>query len=517
VTLRRLVVVLGDQLDADSAAFDDFDPACDAVWMAEVPAESTHVWSHKARIALFLGAMRHFRERLRSRGWTVHYRELGDANEAPSLGVALGDDLRRLRPERAIVVEPGEWRVARELEAAAQSTGTRLDVWPDRHFLSAPADFAAWAKGRRELRLEYWYRLLRRRTGLLMDGDAPAGGQWNYDAENRVGFGAKGPGTLPAPRAFPPDALTREVLALVERRFANHPGRLERFDWPVTPEDARAALDDFVAHRLPLFGRYQDALWNGETWLYHSRLSAAMNLKLLHPRVACEAAEAAWREGRAPIAAVEGFVRQILGWREYVRGLYWLRMPAYLDDNALAAHEALPAFYWTADTDAECLRDALAQTLEHGYSHHIQRLMVTGLYALLLGVEPRRVHEWYLAVYVDAVEWVELPNTLGMSQYADGGVMASKPYAASGKYVDRMSNHCSRCRYRPDEAVGERACPFTTLYWDFLDRHEQRFASHPRLALQVKNLQRLPDERRAAIRERAAAIRAGGGAPAGVP
>jgi deoxyribodipyrimidine photolyase-related protein len=517
VTLRRLVVVLGDQLDADSAAFDDFDPAGDAVWMAEVPAESTHVWSHKARIALFLSAMRHFRERLRSRGWTVHYRELGDANEAPSLGIALGGDLRRLRPERAIVVEPGEWRVARELEAAAQSAGTRLDVWPDRHFLSAPAEFAAWAKGRRELRLEYWYRLLRKRTGLLMDGDAPAGGQWNYDAENRAGFGAKGPGMLPAPRAFPPDAITRDVLALVERRFADHPGRLERFDWPVTPADARAALDDFVAHRLPLFGRYQDALWNGEPWLYHSRLSAAMNLKLLHPRVVCGAAEAAWREGHAPIAAVEGFVRQILGWREYVRGLYWLRMPAYLDENALAAHEPLPAFYWTAETDAECLRDALAQTLEHGYSHHIQRLMITGLYALLLGVEPRRVHEWYLAVYVDAVEWVELPNTLGMSQYADGGVMASKPYAASGKYVDRMSNHCSRCRYRPDEAVGERACPFTTLYWDFLDRHERRFASHPRLALQVKNLQRLPAERRAAIRERAAAIRAGGGAPARVP
>jgi deoxyribodipyrimidine photolyase-related protein len=516
VALRNLVLVLGDQLDEQSAAFDDFDPARDAVWMAEVPAESTHVWSHKARIAVFLAGMRHFRDRLRERGYTVHYRELRPepaADEAASLGAALLADAARLRPARAIVVEPGEWRVARELEGAALQAGLPLEVWPDRHFLSSPADFAAWAKGRRELRLEHFYRWMRKRTGLLMDGDAPAGGEWNYDADNRGTFGTKGPGMLPAPRAFPPDAITREVLALVEHRFAAHPGRLEHFDWPVTAEDARAALDDFVAHRLPLFGRYQDAMWAGEPWLYHSRISAALNLKLLSPREACEAAEAAWRSGAAPIEAVEGFVRQILGWREYVRGLYWLKMPEYLDANALDAHEPLPAFYWTGETDAACLRDALKQTLEHGYAHHIQRLMVTGLYALLLGVEPRRVHEWYLAVYVDAIEWVELPNTLGMSQYADGGVMASKPYAASGKYVDRMSNYCGGCRYRPGEATGPRACPFTTLYWDFLDRHEERFAQHPRLALQVKNVRRLSDGERATIRERARAIRAAGGAP----
>jgi deoxyribodipyrimidine photolyase-related protein len=484
--------------------------------MAEVPAEATHVWSHKARIALFLSAMRHFRERLRARGWTVHYREVGTeptADEAQSLGEALVADVAMLQPQRAIVVEPGEWRVARELADAAARAGLRLDVWPDRHFLGSPEDFAAWAKGRRELRLEYFYRHMRRRTGLLMDGDAPAGGEWNYDADNRGTFGTKGPGLLPAPRTFAPDAITRDVLALVERRYASHPGRLAQFDWPVTTEDARVALDDFVTQRLPLFGRYQDAMWAGEPWLYHSRISAALNLKLLSPLEACEAAEAAWRSGAAPIEAVEGFVRQILGWREYVRGLYWLKMPEYADGNALDAHEPLPAFYWTGETDAACLRDALRQTLDHGYAHHIQRLMVTGLYALLLGVEPRRVHEWYLAVYVDAVEWVELPNTLGMSQSADGGVMASKPYAASGKYIDRMSNHCGTCRYRPGESTGARACPFTTLYWDFLDRHEARFAQHPRLALQVKNVRRLAAAERAAIRERAAAIRAAGGTP----
>jgi deoxyribodipyrimidine photolyase-related protein len=520
---RRLIVVLGDQLDLESAAFEGFDPARDAVWMAEVPGESTHVWSHKARIAIFLAAMRHFRDALRARGWTVLYRELAatpaDAShapgvastggdEAPTLRAALEADLRRLGSERAIVVEPGEWRVARELEAAAVAAGVALESLPDRHFLSTPAELADWARGRKELRLEYFYRWLRKRTGVLMDGDAPAGGEWNYDKENRAGFGAKGPGLLPAPRAFAPDALTREVLALVERRFAAHPGTLAHFDWPVTAADARAALDDFVAHRLPLFGRWQDAMWAGEPWLYHSRLSAALNLKLLSPREVVDAAEAAYRSGHAPIAAVEGFVRQILGWREYVRGLYWLKMPGYLEANALDAREPLPAFYWTGDTDAACLRDALVQTLEHGYAHHIQRLMVTGLYALLHGVEPQRVHEWYLAVYVDAVEWVELPNVLGMSQYADGGIMASKPYVASGRYIDRMSNHCARCRFRPGDATGPRACPFTTLYWDFLDRHERRFRDHPRLALQVQNLARLPATERAAIRAHAARIRA---------
>jgi deoxyribodipyrimidine photolyase-related protein len=293
----------------------------------------------------------------------------------------------------------------------------------------------------------------------------------------------------------------------VNARFAEHPGRLDRFDWPLDAAQADAALRDFVAHRLPLFGRYQDAIWAGEPWLYHSRLSAAMNLKLLSPRRVLSAAVDAWREGRAPLAAVEGFVRQILGWREYVRGVYWLRMPEFLDDNALGADQPLPALYWTGETRMACMRDALRQTLDLGYAHHIQRLMVTGLFALLLGVRPREIHAWYLAVYVDAVEWVELPNVLGMSQYADGGRMVSKPYAASGKYIQRMSNHCAGCPFDPAEALGPKACPFTTLYWDFLDRHADRFRDHPRAGMQWRNLDRLAPERLEAIRARAAALR----------
>lgn len=502
--MRRLILVLGDQLDAHSAAFDDFDPAQDALWMAEVAGEATKVWSSKPRIAVFLAAMRHFREERRALGWRVDYHELGAHSDFTA---ALTASVRALKPSELVMVEAGEWAVQQAFATAAQKLGLPLEVREDRHFFCSRADFARHASGRKQLRMEFFYRELRRRTGVLMDGDQPVGGQWNYDADNREAFGRDGPGLLPAPRRFAPDALTREVLDEVNRRFADHPGDLAAFDWPVTAAQARGALADFIAHRLADFGRYQDALWEGEPWLYHSRLSAAMNLKLLDPREVVAAAEQAWREGRAPLAAAEGFIRQILGWREYVRGVYWRFMPEYVDRNALGATAPLPDFYWTGDTEWACLRDALGQTLRLGYAHHIQRLMVTGLFGLMLGVDPRRMHEWYLAVYVDAVEWVELPNTLGMSQYADGGVMASKPYVATGKYLQRMGNHCAHCRCDPGQSTGPRACPFTTLYWDFLLRHEPHLRGNPRLTMQLRNLTRLEADKRATIQGEAAALR----------
>jgi deoxyribodipyrimidine photolyase-related protein len=506
-SIRHLVVVLGDQLDAASAAFDGFDPACDAVWMAEVAGEATHVWSHKARIALFLAAMRHFAADRRADGIAVHYRALGE-HDAPSLAEALRLDLARLAPELVVLVEPGEWRVRRDLEQALAAAGVPADVRADRHFLCSHEEFAEHAGSRKQLRMEFFYRQMRRRHDVLMEGDEPAGGQWNYDADNRRAFGKGGPPPMPPPRRFAPDEITRGVLDAVEAHFPQHPGRLDLFDWPVTPAQARQALDDFVEHRLAAFGDVQDAMWTGRPWLYHSRLSAAMNLKLLDPREVIDAAESAWRRGAVPLNAAEGFIRQVLGWREYVRGIYWRFMPDYLERNELGAGEPLPAFYWTAGTSMVCLRETVGQTLDLGYAHHIQRLMVTGLYALLLGVDPKAVHEWYLAVYVDAVEWVELPNTLGMSQYADGGIMASKPYAATGKYIQRMSDYCRGCAYDPAQATGERACPFTTLYWDFLLRHEQRLRANPRMSLQVRNLDRLSAERREEIRRAAAAHRA---------
>ncbi len=512
--MRTLVLVLGDQLDPASSALDGFDAEQDAIWMAEVAGESTHVWSSKPRTAFFLSAMRHFAAAQRTIGRTVHYVALDEAANTGTLAGELQRVIAARRPERLVMTEPGDWRVREALAAVARDVALPLEIRVDRHFLSTVEEFAAHAKGRKQLRLEFWYRELRRKHRILLDGGGgPEGGDWNYDAENRGSFGRKGPGLLPAPATFPPDQTTREVIALVNRRFPDHPGRLDVFDWPVTPADARVALDDFVAHRLADFGTYQDAMWTREPWLYHSRLAAAMNLKLLDPRDVIAAAEAAYRAGRVPLASAEGFIRQILGWREYVRGLYWLLMPGYADHNVLGAHEPLPPFYWTGEVEMACLQDAIRQTLDHGYAHHIQRLMVTGLYALLLGVEPRAVHEWYLAVYVDAVEWVELPNTIGMALHADGGIMASKPYAATGKYIDRMSDHCRGCRFDPAVAVGDDACPFTTLYWDFLARHEARLSANQRMALQVKNLRRLDADQRAAIAARADVIRTHAGAP----
>jgi deoxyribodipyrimidine photolyase-related protein len=511
--LRTLIVVLGDQLDPEAAAFDGFDAARDAVWMAEVAEESTHVWSSKPRTAMFLAAMRHFALALHAAGRPLHYTRLDAPGNRGSLGAQLQSDIERLRPAQLVMTAPGDWRVLQAIKAVADANGLPLDVREDRHFFTSIREFAAHAKGRKSLRMEYFYREQRKRHGVLMEGagqsDEPIGGQWNFDADNREAFGAAGPGAVPPRTRFEPDAVTRDVIALVNTRFAQHPGRLDGFAWPVTRAQALQSLQAFIQERLPLFGRYQDAMWPDEPWLYHAHLSAALNLKLLNAREVVAAVEAAYRDGRAPLASVEGFIRQVLGWREYVRGIYWTQMPEYLERNALGAREDLPPWYWTGATDMACLRDALAQTLKHGYANHIQRLMVTGLFALMLGVQPRQVHAWYLAVYVDAVEWVELPNTLGMSQYADGGVMGSKPYIATGKYIQRMSPHCKGCRYDPAHRSGDSACPFTTLYWDFLMRHEARLAKNPRMALQVKNLARLTGAQRQAVNERAAAIRRG--------
>jgi deoxyribodipyrimidine photolyase-related protein len=505
--MRNLVIILGDQLNLDSAVWDAFDAQQDVVWMAEVAAESEHVWSHQARIALFLSAMRHFRDRLRKRRITVDYRELDDSENQGDFARELTAAVRRLRPQNLVLVQPGEYRVQELFTETARKLRVPLEVRPDRHFFCTPEEFAEHARGRKQLRLEFFYREMRKRYAILMEGDRPSGGEWNYDESNRGSFSKAGPGRIPSPQSFKPDPVTRQVLELVQRRFAKHPGQLAHFDWPVTTEQAEQALEDFIEHRLVHFGEYQDAMWTDQPFLYHSRLAAAMNLKLLDPRRVVEATEQAYRTGRVPLNAAEGFIRQILGWREYVRGIYWLYMPNYLQRNELQATQPLPDFYWTGQTKMRCLQQTIQQTLEYGYAHHIQRLMITGLYALLLGVRPEAVHEWYLAIYVDAVEWVELPNTLGMSQFADGGIMASKPYAATGKYIDRMSNYCRDCPFDPALATGPKACPFTTLYWDFLMRHEKLLAKNQRMSLQVKNLAKKSASELAAIRSQAEQIR----------
>ncbi|MCX7893063.1 MAG: cryptochrome/photolyase family protein [Burkholderiales bacterium] len=505
--MRSLVLVLGDQLTHGSPAFDGFDPRRDRILMIEAPGEATHVWSHKARIALFLSAMRHFAAELRERGLPVDHVRLGDG-EAPGLGERLRVALVRLAPERLIVVEPGEWRVLATVQDAARAAHVPLEIRADSHFLCPREAFERWARGKRTLVMEPFYRLMRRRTGVLMQGGAPAGGAWNFDRANRAAFGRSGPGAVPEPPRFAPDATTRETLAEVDARFARHPGSLASFAWPVTRADALAALAAFVRDRLPGFGRVQDAMWTGMPFGWHSALSAALNLKLLDPREVIAAAEAAWREGRVPIASAEGFVRQVLGWREFIRGVYWLDMPGLAEANHYGHTAPLPAWYWTGKTRMRCMRETIGQTLEHGYAHHIQRLMVTGNFALTAGIAPRQVADWYLAVYVDAVEWAELPNTVGMALHANGGRFTTKPYAASGAYVKRMSNYCQGCAYRPEVRHGPGACPLTTLYWDFLDRNEASLAANTRTALAIRSLARLDGRERRAIRAEAGRMRA---------
>ncbi|MDX1548633.1 MAG: cryptochrome/photolyase family protein [Rhodothermales bacterium] len=503
---RHLILVLGDQLSADAAAFDGADATRDVVAMAEVEAEVHRHPNHRQRVALFFAAMRHFRDALRDRGFTVKYQRVGAKDAAESLPEYLRRMIDHYRPERVVLTEPGRHDLREALRETAAEAGADLDLREDDHFLASHADFDAWAEGRSTLTMEYFYRAMRRRYGVLMRGDDPEGDRWNLDQENREAF-REAPGAIKEPIHFRPDAVTQGALDDVEDRFPDLYGTLDGFDWPVTPGEARRAVRDFVEHRLPHFGTYQDAMWAGRPYLYHSRISAALNLKLIDPRYVIEKVEEAYREGHVPLNAAEGFIRQILGWREFIRGVYWREMPGYHERNALDARRALPDLFWTGATEMACLRDVVTQLLETAYAHHIQRLMVTGLFALLYGVRPQAVHDWYMALFIDSVEWVTLPNVLGMSQYGDGGIVGTKPYTASGRYIQRQSNYCAGCRYDPTEATGADACPFTTLYWDFLIRHEERLDGNRRMNFQLANLRKKSGDEREAIAAHARTLR----------
>ncbi len=500
--MTTLRVVLGDQLTRSLSSLADLDPARDSVLMIEAQEEATYAPHHKQKIALILSAMRHFAQDLRAEGVAVDYVRLDDPDNTGSFTGEMLRAVARLRPERIVLTEPSEWRVVDAVQRWPQLAGVSVEIREDDRFFATHERFRQWAAARKSLRMEFFYRELRRETGLLMEGDAPLGGQWNFDPENRKPLPKSA--KLPARRRFPPDAITRDVLRLVETRFADHFGETERFGWPVTRAEALAALEDFIAHGLARFGDFQDAMKAGEPFLYHALIAPALNIGLLTPREICARAEAAYREGGAPLNAVEGFIRQILGWREYVRGVYWLHMPDYAQSNALEARRKLPAFYWSGDTPMRCVAEVVRQTRRHAYAHHIQRLMVTGNFALLAGVRPAEVEEWYLAVYADAFDWVELPDTHGMALFADGGVLGSKPYAASGAYINRMSDYCAGCAFDVREKSGPRACPFNYLYWAFLIRNAGRLAANPRMAMPYRTLASWPAARKAEIIEEAA-------------
>ncbi len=439
--------------------------------MAEVMAEATYARHHKKKFVLVFSAMRHFAEKLQREGWNVDYVKLEDDGNTQSLKGEVQRALERYQISKAMMTEPGEWRLQQELCDVEQLEDTR--------FICSHGAFRNWASGRKELRMEYFYRDMRRQTGLLMQGDKPEGGKWNFDSENRKP--AKADLFMPEPLRFVPDQVTRDCIELTLRIAPNNFGDIEPFWFAVTAEDAEQALEHFLVSTLPHFGETQDAMLTGQKFLNHAVLSPYINLGLLDPLHVCRRVEKEYQKGRVPLEAAEGFIRQIIGWREYIRGIYWLKMPDYVQSNSLNATRPLPDFYWTGETQMNCVAQTVKQTKEEAYAHHIQRLMVTGNFALIAGLDPQQVHEWYLAVYADAFEWVELPNTIGMSLHADGGLLGSKPYASSGNYINKMSDYCGTCHYDVKQRTGERACPYNALYWNFIAQHKARFSKNPRM------------------------------------
>lgn len=507
--IRSLVLILGDQLNMDSLIFQGIDAENDCICMAEVSAESTNPLSSKQRTVLFLSAMRHFAWDIWSQEYDLIY--LPITLKLKTFTDALRTALKEVTPQQLKCVIPGDYRIMCEINAYCEEIGIPIEWIADDHFIANPGEFREWLSGYKQPRMEYWYRHLRKTRNILMDKNGkPEGGSWNYDKQNRKAFPKTGPVDLPDVPTFTPDSTTQQVIADVDALLPDLPGSIEHFNWPVTRDEALEVLDHFINERLTLFGDFQDAMWTDQPTLYHSMISSSLNLKLLSPAEVIERAEEAYREQGAPLNAVEGFIRQVLGWREYVRALYWHHRKDWMSFNSLRAERALPSFYWDGDTQMTCMRQSIEQVLILGYGHHIQRLMVTGLFALLYGVKPSEVHNWYLAMYTDAIAWVEVPNTLGMSQFADGGIVGSKPYIASGNYIHKMSNYCDHCPYNPKLGHGEHACPFTTLYWAFIDRNQQWLAEHPRLSMQVSHWLNKPESDRIAIIDKAEEIYASG-------
>lgn len=507
---RTLRLLLGDQLNRQHSWFNTVDDEV-TYCMFETWSEATYTKHHVQKITGFFLAMRAFAEELRAAGHRVIYRDLDETRELQLESIS-ANLLEVARTQGAMIVDyqlPDEWRLDQELARLADDFDGKVTAVDSEHFLSTRNDVAELFEGKKTYLMETFYRMMRRRHDVMMepDGKEPETGQWNYDHDNR----GKLPKdlTFPAAAVFPRDST--DIVEMITRHGIPTMGRMKdnQFTYPVTYAECREALDDFVANRLPLFGTYQDAMTVEHPLLYHANLSFAMNLKMISPKEVIDAAVAEWRKrpGDIAINQVEGFVRQILGWREYMRGVYWARMPEFAVKNDLGHKEKLPKWFWTGETKMNCLSHAVNQSLDLAYAHHIQRLMVTGNFALILGVDPDEVDAWYLGVYIDAIEWVEITNVRGMSQRADGGLVATKPYCSSANYINKMSDYCKNCHYNYKKKTGDDACPFNSLYWDFLDRHADKFRGNFRMAFMYKTWEKKSGEDKAAILERAAWVK----------
>lgn len=497
--MSNLCLILGDQLSENISSLKNCHKLNDIVLMCEVWEEATYVKHHKKKIAFLFSAMRHFAQKLKENGYPIVYTKLNDKENRGSFKGEVDRLLKQHKIDRIIVTYPGEYRVLKDMQTWESEFNVPVEIRPDERFLCSPNEFEGWTKGRKQLRMEYFYREMRKKYNILMNGDLPVGGQWNFDSENRVP--PKKNLSIPLPYINEIDDITREVIALVAKRFETHFGDIDPFYFAVTREQALKVLNQFINQRLKNFGEYQDAMLEGEPWMYHSHISFYLNCGLLLPLECVKAAEDAYHQGLAPLNAVEGFIRQIIGWREYVRGIYWLNMPDYANKNFFEAKRKLPEFYWTGKTKMNCLSQCVSETKKNAYAHHIQRLMVLGNFALLAGINPTEVNEWFLIVYADAYEWVELPNVSGMILFADGGYLASKPYAAGGSYINKMSDYCKNCRYKVALKNGPDACPFNYLYWGFLARNRKKLETNHRIIMMYKTYDRMSADKKKAIHE----------------
>ena len=497
--MPALRIILGDQLSNEISSLSGINAEEDIVLICEVFAEATYVKHHKKKIVFLFSAMRHFAEELRvEKNYQVEYLKLNDPEPIQSFTQAVEKTLAKHKIDKIIVTSPGEYRVLTEINIWQDLFGIPVDIREDARFLCNQVEFKNWSKDRKNLRMEYFYREMRKKYSILMDGDQPIGGKWNFDLENR-----KPPNPnfdIPETFSSEPDAVTLDVMQLVEDKFSDHMGVLSDFHFAINAAQAKIALKQFIDERLKYFGDFQDAMIQGKPWMYHSHVGLYLNCGLLSPLECIQAAEQAYHDSHAPLNAVEGFIRQILGWREFVRGIYWNEMPDYASLNFFEAERDLPAFYWDADTKMNCMHQSVKETSQNAYAHHIQRLMVLGNFALLTGIDPVQVNAWFLSVYADAFEWVELPNVSGMALFADGGYLASKPYAAGGGYINKMSNYCKSCSYSVTKKSGPDACPFNYLYWDFLERNRNKLGNNHRIGMMYKVYDRMSEEKKEMIK-----------------
>ena len=495
-TLR---LILGDQLNEKHSWFDKINPNVIYVMM-EVRSETDYVKHHIQKVSAFFAAMRSFSESLQAKGHHVHYIRLDDPENKHDFSLNIAALVNLTHAKSVEYQCPDEYRLHKLLASLRHELGVPVQSVSSEHFLVEMHEFATYFNKDKMPIMEFFYRKMRKKYQIMMEsnGDDPTGGKWNFDHLNRN----KLPANIPIPQRFTIKNDVSDIVSMIQQQGITTFGSVQpkSFVWPINRVQALDLLQDFLENGLASFGTYQDALTDRDPFLFHSRLSFALNSKILHPLEVCRACLAYWEDHpEIDIAQVEGFIRQIIGWREYVRGVYWVTMPEYASKNYLNHQEKLPQMYWSGQTKMACMKQAIGQSLEFAYAHHIQRLMVTGNFALLLGVHPDEVDAWYLGVYIDAIEWVEMPNTRGMSQFADGGIVGTKPYVSSANYLHKMGDHCKNCHYNYKEKIGEKACPFNALYWDFYIRHEDKFRTNPRVSMAYRHIDKFSSKDKEAI------------------